>query len=240
METRFQTTSFIPKTSLDNVVSEGGQFQKKQSGSPATGNLVLLICFFLFVCSLVSAGVVFFLGKLTDTTKAQVENTLVEYQKRNSSETIVEIKNIQDRLVLIGNLIKDHVAVSPLFDRLAENTLSRVSFSSFDLKRKNDGSFVLNLKAQGIGYESIVAQDTQFSSALAQKTFKNTIISDFSKAKDQDFAIFNLSTTIPASAAKFVTFVNGNVNSEVGTGGSSAGTDKARQLPAQNGQTNSQ
>ncbi len=219
METRFQTTSFIPKTSLDNVVSEGGQFQKKASStSPATGNLILLLCFFIFVCSLVSAGVVFFLGKLTDTTKTQVEGVLANYQKRNSSETIVEVKNLQDRLTLIENLIKEHVAVSPLFDRLAENTLTRVSFNSFDLKRKGDGSVVLALKAQGIGYESIVAQDTQFSSAVAQKTFKNTIISDFSKAKDQDLAVFNLTTTIPASAVRFATFVqNGTVQSQVQT-----------------------
>lgn len=206
METRFQTTSFIPKTSLESVVSEGGQFQKKSS--QATGNLVLLFCFFLFVCSLVSAGVVFFLNKLTDTTKQQVGKTLAEYQMRNSAETIVEIKNLQDRLLLIQNLIKEHVAVSPLFDRLAENTLSKVSFNSFDLKRKSDGSITLALKAQGIGYESIVAQDTQFSSALAQKTFKNTVISDFSKAKDQDVAVFSLTTTIPASSVRFATFVN--------------------------------
>lgn len=215
METRFQTTSFIPKTSLDNIVSEDGRLQKKTT-SPS-GNLTLLLCFFVFVCSLVSAGVVFFLGKLTDTTEAEVKATLIEYQKRNTSETIVDIKNTQDRLVLIENLIKDHVAISPLFQKLAENTLSRVSFNSFDLKRKSDGTITISLKAQGVGYESIVAQDTQFSSALAQKTFKNTVISDFSKAKNQDIAVFSLTTTVPASAAKFATFVGAGVISNATT-----------------------
>lgn len=205
METRFQTTSFIPKTSLDNIVSENGKLQEKTS--PARGNLVLLFCFFLFVCSLVSSGVVFFLGKLTDTTKAQVEKDLKQYQARNTSDTIVEIKNLQDRLLIIAGLIQDHVAISPIFDKLAENTLSRVSFTGFDLKRKSDGTITIALKAQGIGYESIVAQDTQFSSALAQKTFKNTVINDFSKAKNQDIALFSLTTTVPPSAAKFATFV---------------------------------
>lgn len=209
METRFQTTSFIPKTSLDNIVSENGKLQKKASST--SGNLVLLLCFFLFVCSLVSAGVVFFLSKLTDTTEIQVKKTLAGYQQRNSSETIVEIKNLQDRIILIENLIKEHVAVSPLFQKLAENTLSRVSFNGFDLKRKGDGSITISLKAQGIGYESIVAQDTQFSSALAQKTFKNTVISDFSKAKNQDIAVFSLNTTVPSSASRFASFVGNGV-----------------------------
>lgn len=211
METRFQTTSFIPKTSLDNVVSEDGQIQRR-SGGGTTGNLMLLLCFFLFVCSLVSAGVVFFLAKLTDTTKIEVQKNLAKYQQKNSTETIVEIKNLQDRLTLIENLIKNHVAISPLFGKLAENTLSKVSFTGFDIKRKNDGSFAMSLKAQGIGYESIVAQDTQFSSALAQRTFKNTIISDFSKPKNQDLATFSLTTTIPPSAARFTTYINGTLS----------------------------
>jgi hypothetical protein len=43
METRFQTTSFIPKTSLDNVVSENGKLQKRTSST--SGNLILLLCF---------------------------------------------------------------------------------------------------------------------------------------------------------------------------------------------------
>jgi hypothetical protein len=206
METRFQTTSFIPKTSLDNIVSENGTLQKKPSST--TGNLMLLLCFFLFVCSLVSAGVVFFLGRLTASTEAQVKATLDGFQKRNTAETLVELKNLNDRLFLVTKLIQNHVAISPLFDKLAQNTLSRVSFNNFDLKRKADGSFALSLKAQGIGYESIVAQDTQFSSALAQKTFKNTVINDFSKAKNQDIAVFNLTTTIPASEARFIKYVS--------------------------------
>ena len=84
METRFQTTSFIPKTSLDNVVSEDGQIQRR-SGGGTTGNLMLLLCFFLFVCSLVSAGVVFFLAKLTDTTKIEVQKNLANCDFERSS-----------------------------------------------------------------------------------------------------------------------------------------------------------
>lgn len=208
METRFQTTSFIPKASLDNVVSEDGHIQKK-SGPTTTGSLVTLLCFFLFVCSLVSAGVVFFLGKLAQTTKVQAEKDLAAYQKRNTTETIVEIKTLQDRLTLVENLVKNHVAISPLFDQLSANTLSQVSFTSFDLKKKAEGSYSLSLKAEGVGYESIVAQDTQFSSPVAQKTFKNTIISDFSKPKGQDLAMFNLSTTIASPAINFATLING-------------------------------
>ncbi len=92
METRFQTNSFIPKTSLDNVVAENGQIQRSKTSGSTTGSLVTLLCFFLFVCSLVSAGVVFFLGKLANTTKVQAQKDLAEYQKRNTTETIQKHK----------------------------------------------------------------------------------------------------------------------------------------------------
>ena len=217
METRFQTNSFIPKASLDNVVSESGQIQKSKTKGSTTGSLVTLLCFFLFVCSLVSAGVVFFLGKLANTTKLQAQKDLAEYQKRNTTETIQEIKTLQDRLLLVDNLVKNHVAVSPLFDQLAAITLTRVSFTGFDLKKKTDGGFGLSLKAQGIGYESIVAQDTQFSSPVAQRIFKNTIINDFNKPKGQDLASFSLSTTIANPAVNFATLINGAANAASAT-----------------------
>lgn len=208
METRFQTTSFIPKASLDNVVSQDGRIQKSSTSNSASGSLITLICFFLFVCSLVAAGVIFFLGKLADTSKAQIEKDLAEYQKRNTNETITQIKDLQDRLTLVDGLVRAHVAISPLFDKLAANTLTQVSFNSFDLKRKTDGTFGLTLKAQGVGYESIVAQDTQFSSAAAQTVFKNTIINDFSKPKGQDLAAFTLTTSIATPEINFATLIN--------------------------------
>lgn len=216
METRFQTTSFIPKTSLDNVVSEDGKLQKKGGTTGAgTGSVISLICFFIFICSLVSAGVVFSLLKLSASKKAVSEKSLADYQKRNNTDTINQLKSLNDRLVIINTLVRNHVAVSALFEEVGKNTLEKVSLNDFTLKRKSDNTFGLTMKAQGVGYESIVAQDKQLSSALAQKVFKNTIISDFSKPKGQDIATFSISTTIANPAISFVNLVNGAAHNQV-------------------------
>ena len=86
METRFQTTSFIPKASLDNVVSLDGKIQRKKESS--AGGILSLICFFIFVCSLVSAGVVFSLLKLSKSKNDIAEKSLYAYQKVNTTDTI--------------------------------------------------------------------------------------------------------------------------------------------------------
>ena len=121
---------------------------------------------------------------------------------------------MSDRLTIISGLIKNHVAVSPLFMELGRNTLEKVTLTSFDLKRKNDNTFSLNLKAQGVGYESIVAQDKQFSTPVAQHVFKNTLINDFSKAKGQDIATFSISTVVASQAVNFVNLIGNSSNNQ--------------------------
>ncbi len=201
METRFQTTSFIPKASLDNVVSEDGHLQKQRSSGGVS--LMTLFALLVFIGSVVSAVVVFFLVNIEVANKEQLRKDINAYQSRITAETISELKHIEDRLKLIEVLVKSHVKTSRIFRELESNTLKRVSFNSFDLKKKPDQSFSLSLKAQGIGYESIVAQDKKFSDIIAQKTFKNTSITDFSKPKGQDISSFNIITTIAPSAANF-------------------------------------
>jgi hypothetical protein len=203
METRFQTTSFIPKTSLDNVVDDGGHLQKTPGHHGGQGSLFTLLAFFIFICSLVAAGVVFSLSKLSVSNKSEAQKSLAVYQAKNNTETIEEIKSLSNRLNILQNLLTEHVAVVPLFGEISRNTLDKVSWTSFSLKRKPDGTFSLTMKAQGVGYESIVVQDKQFSTPIAQKVFKNTSISDFSKPKGQDLASFTLNTTVVHTAVNF-------------------------------------
>jgi hypothetical protein len=208
METKFQTTSFIPKASLDNVVDDKGKIQNTSMNRSGGSSFFILISFFLFVCSLVSAGIVFSLNQLDLTRKKAANDSLVKYQKDINKDTIEGIKSLNNRLQIIDSLLQKHVAPSFIFRELSKNTLKQVSFSSFDLKKKSDGTFSLTMKAQGIGYESIVAQDSQFSSAPAQKFFKNTIITDFIKSKGQDIATFGVETGISGNSIRFSEIIN--------------------------------
>ena len=101
---------------------------------------------------------------------------------------------------------------SVVFEELSKNTIKKVSFSSFDLKRKSDNTFSLVLKAQGIGYESIIAQDAQFSTPLAQKFFKNTSIPDFSKNKGQALTSFSVETSVSNNSINFSKLINNTPN----------------------------
>lgn len=207
METRFQTTSFIPRASLDNIVDDKGHLQKRSGGMFSGGGFFTVICFFIFICSLVAAGVVFSLDKLSVSNKTTAEKALTKYQERSNAETIEGLKATNDRLEILKNLLDNHVAVRPLFAEIGKNTLDKVALTGFALKRKADGTFSLSLKAQGVGYESIVVQDKQFSTVTAQKVFKNTSISDFSKARGQDLAVFNINTTVVENAVNFSSLI---------------------------------
>ncbi len=211
METRFQTTSFIPKASLDNVVDDKGKIQRSTGSSSGSSSFVLLISFFIFICSMVSGGIIFSLNKIDVARKASATASLAASQKSINKDTIEEIKSLNNRLAVIKSLLNRHVAVSVIFDQLAQNTIKQVSFSSFDLKRKSDNTYALNLKANGIGYTSIVAQDNQFTSGQAQKFFKNTLITDFVKTKGQDMTTFGISTNISANSISYSEIIN-NLN----------------------------
>lgn len=196
METRFQTNSFIPKASLDNVVDDRGKLQRPTGVGTGGTSLFLLLSFFIFICSLVSAGIVFSLNKIDVSRKKAANDSLARSQQSINKETIEDIKSLNNRLTLIKSLTEKHVATSIVFEELAKNTIRQVSFSGFDLKKRNDGTYALTLKAQGIGYESIVAQDSQFSTGQAQRVFKNTSISDFIKSKGQDLTSFTIETSL--------------------------------------------
>lgn len=204
METRFQTTSFIPKAPLDNVVDDHGKIQRASGSSTSgTSSFFILISFFLFVCSIVSAGIIFSFNQLAISQKKSANDSLVNSQKDINTDTIEELKSLNSRLGVIKSLLSKHVAVSAIFNELGKNTITQVSFSSFDLKRKTDNTYALVLKAQGVGYESIVAQDSQLSSGPAQKFFKNTSITDFVKSKGQDLTSFGITTSVSSDAINF-------------------------------------
>lgn len=208
METRFQTTSFIPKASLDNIVDDKGKIQRATGSSSGSSSFLLLISFFIFICSLVSAGIIFSLNKIDETRKKAALESLVKSQQDIKTETIEEIKALNNRLAVVKTLLDKHVAVSVIFDELARNTVKQVSFSSFDLKRKSDNTYALTLKANGVKYESIIAQDVQLSSGPAQKFFKNTMITDFIKSKGQDLTTFGISTNISMNSINFAEIIN--------------------------------
>jgi hypothetical protein len=211
METRFQTSSFVPKASLDNIVDDQGHIQRSSGSASGTSSIFILLSFFLFICSVVSAGIIFSLNQLALSQQKVLSTSLSSSEKDISTDTIDNIKALNNRLSVIQALLDRHVAVSLVFNELAQNTIKQVSFSSFDLKRNNDNTFALILKAQGIGYESIVAQDTQFSTGPAQKFFKNTSITDFIKSKGQDLTTFGVETTVSDSGINFSQVVNSTI-----------------------------
>jgi hypothetical protein len=213
METRFQTTSFIPKSSLDNVIDDQGKIQRS-SGSSSSGSssFFILISFFIFICSIVSAGIIFSLNQLSIAQKNSAIESLTKSQKDINRDTIEEIKALNNRLGVIKYLLDNHVSVSYVFSELSKNTIKQVSYSSFDLKKRNDNTFALTLKAQGIGYESIVAQDSLLTSGPAQKFFKNTSITDFVKTKGQDLTSFGIETSISANSINFAEVLNNTTN----------------------------
>ncbi len=211
METRFQTNSFIPKSSLDNVVNSEGKIQRSSgSNNSGSSSFFILISFFIFVCSVVSAGIVFSMNKIAIIQKNSAIESLSKSQKDINKDTIEELKALNNRLAIINSLINNHVAVSHIFAELGKSTIKEVSYSSFSLVKNPDKSFSVSLSAQGVGYVSVIAQDDLLTSAESQKFFKNTSITNFSKSKGEDIASFGVQATISENSLNFSEVLNNN------------------------------
>jgi hypothetical protein len=176
MDTKFQT-SFIPK--------KMAQTQERKSSV----SLFLLISIIIFLIALGLTAFVF-LEKQTLKTSIASEQDIIK-KNINSFEpaTIENIVELNSRISVANTLLKNHVAVSPIFDFLQGRTLKNVRFKNFNFSQASkDTSGVsgvqITMAGQSRDWATLASQADEFGKSDWKKIIQEPKISNFNLNAD--------------------------------------------------------
>ena len=171
-------------------------------------NLFLLISIVVFVVALI-AVVSFYLWRnnLIAQIKQQSDQ-LVLLQKQTEKTTINSLISLDDLLNTSNELLRKHVAISPLFLFLQANTITDVRFKNFNFSYGDQGK--INVKMSGLAkdFNTISAQTEAFNKAT-KKGIVNPIYSDFSPQMDGTVS-FNFSAELDSSLINYYNLKGGS------------------------------
>src|SRR3989339_622959 len=142
--------SFIPKSPLAREES----FMDRRRPRSITG----FIAIFVFIASVGTyAGLRFYNASLTAEIKSKTDSINKTKIALAQSPEIVEAKIFRARTELAKEFLSAHIAISPMFDVIANNTLGSIEYNNFAFK-KNEGSWQLELTGEAPSYASLAYQ----------------------------------------------------------------------------------
>jgi hypothetical protein len=169
MEGKLQT-SFIPK----KPIAENG-------ASYTTGiSLVTLFAVVIFLISLALAGTVFIYQAYLTKSIAGMKDSFTRSEQAFNPNSVTTYSLLNNRISVATSLIKNHEAVSTLFDLLEQATLKSVRFTNFTFAYISPQHSTLSMKGQTLGsnYNSVAKQSDVFSQDPFSKYIHNPIFSN--------------------------------------------------------------
>lgn len=144
-------TSFIPKKTFKKPV-----YKTKGVG------FLLGFSLLLFVVSGLFSGGVFFYKEVLKRQVAVLEDSLKRAHAGFEPELVKELMNVSEKVKAAKILLKEHKALTPIFDFLKERTLKKVRFFSFDYKLSKEGEPIISMKGVAKGYAPLALQIDEF------------------------------------------------------------------------------
>jgi hypothetical protein len=167
MDKDFQQTSFIPKKAIK---------EKKIVRAKKPIGLVGLVAWIVFFVSLLAAaGTYFYRAQLADgniSKDAQLAKAYVDLQP----SLIADLQELDKRMKAADELLRKHVAISPIFDTLGQITLPSVRYNTFDYVIDEGGQVQVEMTGEASGFNSITVQSDLYDK---NKDIKNPIFSNF-------------------------------------------------------------
>lgn len=180
------TTTFIPKKPLQEVVTGS----PVRSSAP-TGTL-LVLAIIIMVLTIASLGGLLFYNKFLESNITQLQTSITRSEKEYEPTLLADLTKLDKRLKNGSMIINQHLAISPIFDLIEQNTLKTVRFSKFDFKNSETGMYLVTLAGEADNYQSIAMQSQSFGDVAA---FKGIIFSDFTLTPKNRIS-FNASFTV--------------------------------------------
>ncbi len=176
METKYQT-SFIPKKPLTAT----------STTQTSSISLFLLVSIILFFVSLGMAGYVYMqkatlIKAITESKKTITDNSKGLSLDENTINSFVELDS---RIKASKILLDAHVAISPIFDFLKENTLKTVRFKNFSFNsagKDSGGDQKISVQMSGVArnWETVALQADEFGKPEVKNIITEPKISNLS------------------------------------------------------------
>lgn len=160
------STSFIPKKNLESTTASQGL-------GKGTG-LALLVSGLIFVTSLVAAGLVFGYENYLKQSIASKSNSLKLNEKAYDPGVIQELSRADLRINEAKKLLDKHVAPSPIFNFLGQQTLEKVQFLEFSFIIGEADGNKISLKGVADSFSTVALQSRQMG---ASKILKDVVFS---------------------------------------------------------------
>lgn len=219
METKFQT-SFIPKKPIPSTV--GGSMgvpmppHKRHSSS-----LFMTIAVFAFILSLLAVGGSYLYKSFLLNQRVAYEKELKVREKQFNVDLIENLKRQNIKIDVANQLLRNHLAVSQIFDIIGQFTSENVRFLSMDLTSPQNQTedMKISLRGYGTNFVAVAFQSDvlgQLEDYGLRKIVKNPIISDPSKGQDSRVS-FGFSASIDPTALSYQRSVSGDEESATST-----------------------
>lgn len=220
METTFQT-SFIPKQPVT---------EQKQSRVSSSVNILLFISIVIFVISVIAAGLVYFYKSTLEKSVATSEEELARAKDAFDGNFITDLQTADKRLRAAGEVLGNHIILSPIFEILQSSTLKTVRFTKFTHTVVGTGAGArveVKMSGRARDYTAIALQ----SDALTRsKYIKDPLFSNLT-LDDQSNVLFEVVFTVDPHLVLFTDVVaKGDSAAAVST----QTQQQVEQLPASN------
>lgn len=212
MEQKFQT-SFIPKkqnlSPISGVISNGSVKKVKSTTAESIFMFVAVIIFAISVAGI--AGSYFWKSYLISTNEF-FKKELATREEQFQINTIEKLKAINFQIDSAKNILKNHIAVSKVFDIVQRLAVDNVRFTSMDFKggSVDSGDITINIKGYGKDLPSIAFQSDilgQLSDYGLEKVIKSPILSNPTTNANGTVS-FELSAKIDVDALSYEKSVN--------------------------------
>lgn len=193
MDKEFQTT-FIPKKNLSQEAPQARQ----ASPRGAVLGIFPIIAAIIFFLGVVAAGGAFAYELLLERRIESMRESLTRSQGAFEPSLIVELRQLDRRLNVANDLLRSHVAVSPVFRVIENVTLQSVKYDTFDYVF-TEGRAEISMNGIARDYKTVAEQ----SQVLGRNQFANDhIFSNFS-LNNQGNVQFNLDLTMGSDLVLF-------------------------------------
>lgn len=164
MAEQFQT-SFIPKKVTET------EPKKTFSGS----GLILFLGILLLVISVILAGGILAYDSYLKGAVVRKREQLQQQREAFAPELIRNMSRLSTKLTVANDLLKNHIAVSQVFQLLQDITLKTVQFNSF-LFSNTDKGIQVTMRGLGLSFSSVALQADEFAK---NANLSNSVFSGF-------------------------------------------------------------